>query len=441
MLALAAAFRQKGLKVATFKCGPDYLDPSYHSNVTGRPCHNLDTWMMGSRTVQEVFARHAAEADIALIEGVMGLFDGASPQSDQGSAAEIAKLLDAPVLMVWDVSGMARTFAALAQGIGSFDTDVRIGGHIANRIGSKHHLDLLRQALPQGLLGALPKRPDLAFPERHLGLVTAQNGGLDPQLVSTWVELAEEYLALDDILALARSAPALVRPVLEPRRPDLALSCRIGVAYDAAFHFYYAENLRLLEEAGAQIVLFSPLHDQTLPLDLDALYLGGGYPELYAESLALNEEMFAAIRAFAASGRPVYGECGGLMYLGASLRTLEGKEVPMLGLLPLRTRMESRLQALGYAEVETQETSLLGPAGTRFRGHQFRYSQLESEPEVQHLYRFRKRRGGEVIREGYARESVLGSYVHAHWASHPEIARHFVKAAYRARMALGLPSQ
>lgn len=436
VLALTAAFQKRGLRVQTFKCGPDYLDPTYHRVASGRTCHNLDSWMMGSQAVRKSFEHLTLDADLAIVEGVMGLFDGTSPRSDEGSSAQIAKLLEAPVLVLIDASGMARTFAALAQGLQSFDPALNICGFVANRVGSRGHLDLLRQAIDGApIVGGFPKRKDLALPERHLGLVTADEAILSPDLLNAWGDLCEEYFDLDQIWALAQAAPAWAEEKVSPLSDAMpaASRCRIGVARDEAFHFYYEANLRLLREQGAALVFFSPLHDASLPPDLDALYFGGGYPEVYAAQLAQGESMRQAIVDFAQAGRPVYGECGGLMYLGEALRTREDQSYPMLGLLPLEVQMHDKLQALGYTEVELQQESMLGPAGTRFRGHQFRYSSLTAEGQLDHAYRLRKRRGGAIENEGYARGSVLGSYVHAHWASNPEIPRAFVQKALERR--------
>jgi cobyrinic acid a,c-diamide synthase len=431
-VALARAFRARGLSVAAFKCGPDYLDPTYHARATGRPSHNLDGWMMGREASLATFARAATGADVAIIEGVMGLYDGASPTSEEGSTAELAKWLAAPVVAVLDASGMARTVAALALGLAGFDPAVRLAGVICNRVGSERHLSLLREALAAPpVLGGFPARGDLAFPERHLGLRTADEGVLPEAHLDAWGAAAEEWLDLDALLALARSAPPL-EAAAEPR-PSAPERCRIGVAFDEAFHFYYEDNLARLTALGARLVRFSPLHDRQLP-EVDGLYLGGGYPEEHAAALAGNAAMRDAVRGFAASGRPVYGECGGLMALCEAIRTRDGATWPMLGLLPGTAVMQERLAALGYVEVETRAPTLLGHAGLRLRGHQFRYSVLEGVPDDQgRAYALRQRRDGTPALEGYARGSVLGSYVHAHWSSCPEAAAGFVESCLRSR--------
>jgi cobyrinic acid a,c-diamide synthase len=472
-VALARALGARGLRVALFKCGPDYLDPTYHARAVDAPSQNLDGWMMGRDAVRETFAHAARDADVALIEGVMGLYDGASPTGEEGSTAEIAKWLDAPVVLVADAGGMARSIAALVAGFASFDADLRLAGAIANRVGSRGHLDLLRRALRSPpILGGLPRDAEHAFAERHLGLHTADERTVPTALLDHWGNLAGEWLSLDALLVVARSAPPLVAasmpplvaasmppfvaasmpaavaPTLPPAvstasanpstAPAAAASaprCRIGLARDEALHFYYADNLRRLTSLGAEIVPFSPLHDAALP-DVDGLYLGGGYPEAHAAALAANVAMRRAIAAFGRGGGPIYAECGGLMYLTQAIVTADGARHEMVALLPGEARMCTTLQALGYVEVETQAKTILGPPGVRFRGHQFRYSELSPEPrppEVEHVYSLRRRRGDDTRREGYRAGNVLASYVHAHWASNPRVAAELVESCARRR--------
>jgi cobyrinic acid a,c-diamide synthase len=415
-VALTHALRKRGLNVVTFKSGPDYLDPTYHTLASGRPSHNLDAWMMGREAVLETFCE--LPADIALIEGAMGLFDGASPSSNEGSSAELARWLDAPVLLVLDASGMARSVAALAHGFATFDPTIRVGGVFANRVGSAGHLALLKEACPL-VLGGMTKATTEQFRSRHLGLHAA-DASVDLQ---TWAERLVEHTDLDAILALASQAPALVRPT--PTQTTPTKRCRIGIAQDAAFSFYYPFNLRLLERAGAELVPFSPLTD-SLPA-LDGLYFGGGYPELHAPALSASRALHAQLRAF--SG-PIYAECGGLMYLSEAIVTLDGVRHAMAGLIVGEAIMQPKLSALGYVEVETAKDTLLGPAGQRFRGHQFRYSRFETrEPPGQ--YRLHTRRTGAIAHEGYGRDNLLASYVHAHWASNPALAEAFVRACAR----------
>ncbi len=438
---LIGALRARGLKVAVFKCGPDYLDPTYHYRAAGTRSHNLDGWMMGRDAVIDTFASVARNADIAVIEGVMGLFDGASPKAEAGSTAEIAKWLEAPVLVAVDAAGIARTLAAVVRGIRDFDPALNIRGIICNRVGSKGHLNLLREAVSiPPVLGGLPSTPAMSFPQRHLGLRTADERAIPDKLFNDWATQVTEWLDIDAILKVAREcAPLPCASRHSSRMAATSPRCRIGVAYDEAFHFYYEDNLRRLEQLGAVIVHFSPVHDSALP-EVDGLYLGGGYPEVYGNELSRNDSMRAAVRRFAAAGGPVYAECGGLMYLTRAIRTLDGQFFPMVGIIPAEAVMHNSLQALGYVEVETQQSSLLGMAGLRFRGHEFRYSQLLDVPEhVARIYTVRRRRGDHVYREGYHCGNVLASYVHAHWASNHSAAASFVDTCEQFRRQRSSP--
>jgi cobyrinic acid a,c-diamide synthase len=431
---LIAALRARGLKVAAFKCGPDYLDPTYHRRAAGVTSHNLDGWMMGRDAVLATFARASRNFDIAIIEGMMGLFDSATPTGDEGSTAEVAKWLGAPVLLVTDASGMARSIAAMAAGYAHFDRALNVAGVVCNRVGSRGHLDMLRMASAEvPVVGGLPGTPELAFPERHLGLRNADENAVPQRLFDVWGNLASEWLNLDAIISIARATPALDIEGSVRAPGDRNPSCRIGLAWDDAFHFYYEDNLSRLEERGAEIVRFSPTRDAILP-EVDGLYFGGGYPEVFARELSNNQRMLDAVRRFAKSTRPIYAECGGLMYLAEAIRILDGTSWPMAGLLPGVAVMSPRLQALGYVEVETRAPSILGPAGTRFRGHQFRYSILDDEggADLPHLYAVRPKWGGE-FEEGYTRENLVASYVHAHWASNPSIAEALVRACVNVR--------
>ena len=424
---LCRALIRRGLSVQVFKCGPDYLDPTYHQKASGKVVHNLDSWLMGPSAVLSTFTRNAAGADISLIEGVMGLFDGASPTDLSGSSAEVAGLVAAPIVLLCDASGMARTLSAVAKGFCSFEPGVAPSAVIANRIGSKGHLSLLQEAQLREapVLGGLLKRADIGFSERHLGLVAAQEGDHEASF-EAWADEVEAHCDVEALLALARTAPGLTFWTTE--LPVAASSCRIGIARDAAFHFYYDENLRLLEAAGARLVEFSPISDRALP-DVDGVYIGGGYPELHADALARNTCMRESLQAHARAGKPIYGECGGLMYMSEAIVDLQGRSFPMLGLIAGKAVMQTKLQALGYVEVQTRTASPLGAAGVHYRGHQFRYSVLEGATGTQ--LDLTVKRTGKSQAEGYGTNNILASYVHAHWASNPAIAHAFVASAAR----------
>lgn len=417
--AIGAALKRRGLELRLFKAGPDYLDPSWHEAVTGRPGRNLDGWMTGLDGVRDSLARGGRGCDLAIIEGMMGLFDGRSPTTLEGSAAELALHLMLPVVLVVDASGMARTAAAVVEGIARHVPGVRVAGVIFNQVGGPGHTQLLREAMaPTGIpvLGGLPRRPDLGLPERHLGLVSAA-ANPKPEWIPALADWAEAHLDLDALVALGAPLP---KPPPPPSAADAV--CRIGVAWDEAFHFYYADNLELLQEAGAELVTFSPLRDRHLP-DVHALYIGGGYPELHADVLSCNTTLLDDLKSFQ---YPIYAECGGLMYLGEAL-----DDRPMAGLLPLRTRMRERLVSLGYREVRTLVDTPLGPAGTCFRGHEFHHSELAEPPALAPAYITTGYRGEGP--EGWLRGNVLGSYVHAHFGSNPCLATGLVAAAVAAR--------
>jgi cobyrinic acid a,c-diamide synthase len=417
-LALTDALRARGLRVAVFKCGPDYLDPTWHTRTSGRACHNLDGWMMGPKGVLRSFAAGSADTDISIIEGMMGLYDGVAPGSDEGSTAELARWLEAPVVVVADASAVARTLAAVGLGLRALNPSVPLAGLFANRVGGAAHLDLLKEACRPHVpvVAGLAADAALHLPERHLGLHAALDGQ-----TPAWGKLLEQAGAVEPLLQIARGAPPLAISA-PPRRTGAAL-CRIGIARDEAFHFYYADNLQRLESLGAELVPFSPIHDAALP-PVGAVLLGGGYPELHAARLAQNRAMQESLRAF--SG-PIYAECGGLMYLCRSLTTLDGARHQMAGLLDGDAVMTPRLQALGYAEVETTRRTPIGPAGTRFRGHQFRHGTLSIPPSSIGAYRVKSGAAERV--EGFGDERVLGSWIHAHWAASPGCAESLVQAA------------
>lgn len=415
-LALIAHLRAAGLRVAPFKVGPDYLDPTHLARAAGRPCRNLDPWLLDGGTIAALFARATRgryAADVAIVEGVMGLFDGVEPTSDRGSSAEVAELLGLPVLLVVDAWAAARTVAAVVHGLHTFHPRLRLAGVLLNRVGGEAHAAMCTAAIGGALglpvLGWLPHDPDLALPERHLGLVRADDASLPLDRLA-----ARAVLHLDALLALARSAPALPDPPPLPLPPPPPRPVRIGVAYDAAFHFYYADALDLLEVMGAELVRFSPLADDVLPEDLDALYIGGGYPELYAAELSARPRLFAALRRHVESGRTLVAECGGLMLLGEALVDADGRRFPMAGLVPGTSRMLPQLR-LGYREAEVLRASPLAEMGWIVRGHEFHHSVLEPTPRTP-AYRWRNAPGVDGVVFG-PRGNALASYLHVHLAS------------------------
>lgn len=433
-LGLVCALKERGLRVQTFKVGPDFLDPSYLALASGRPCYNLDGWMSGRDYVKTLFARTTRDADVAVIEGVMGLFDGADATTLSGSTAEIAIWLDAPVLLVVSAQGAARSVAATVCGFVHFEQGIRIGGVVANHCGSAGHAELLADALRAAglpsLVGALTDGALPSLPSRHLGLVTANDHVLTNGTLRRFAQALEQQASLDAIMRLAKSGPALpeFRANIEERP---VATVRVAVARDEAFHFYYPDNLQALEAAGAELVYFSPLRDARLPEDCAGVYIGGGYPEVHGAELGSNQSMSESIRMFADAGHPVYAECGGLMYLSQGIETQDGNRHELVGLLPVWTRMLKRRKALGYVEATPLRDSLFATRGAVLRGHEFHYSELLS-PGVKDqqwvpAYTTRRRRNAEDAMEGFHRGNVLASYVHVHFASQPGAASRFVQ--------------
>jgi len=423
-LGLLRALTRRGLTVQPFKIGPDFIDPLHHAHACGRTSRNLDGWMLDAKTNLGRFARATADADVAIVEGVMGLFDGSEGSSEQGSSAEMAKLLGLSPILVIDASAMARSAAALVHGFASFDPDLRVAGVILNNVGSDAHAEMIRQAVAGSvpILGAIPHIPDLVVPERHLGLHLPHEARQD--YVQMLASLVDEHVDVAALLQAGRMARPTPPPATEPTAPRV----RVGVARDEAFCFYYPENLELLEQAGAELVAFSPIRDP-LPNDLDGLYIGGGYPELHAAELAANHSATKAVKSFCKRGGPVYAECGGLMYLGQTLE-LDGSTYELCGALPLSTRMPAGL-SIAYVEVNT--TGGLFGEGLTARGHLFHHSQIAGEPSADRCYTVQSARG--TSHEGYSAGNVLASYIHLHFSSAPELPAAFVARcrAYQER--------
>ncbi len=442
-LAILAALRERGRLVQPFKAGPDFIDPSHHREATGRPSRNLDGWMLGEDLNRSIFARAASDADLSIIEGMMGLFDGSSPVNDIGSTAELAKQLEAPVILVVDGSAMARSAAAMVAGYAGFDPAIRVAGVLFNRVGSDGHYQLLKAAVEQETavtpVGYL--RPDVALTitDRHLGLVMA----MEPEHSRLYQRLAMAALDtvdLDRIEALAHSSDTLPEAISPAVIKSPGGTIRIGVAQDQAFCFYYPDNLDLLEAAGAEIITFSPLHDDLLP-DVEMLYLGGGYPELYGAALAKNIAMRAAVRRFAERGGVIYAECGGLMYLMESIRDFDGFSHDMVGIFPAETAMQKPGLTLGYRTVECSRRSILGDVGATARGHEFHYSTLVAKGPLQYACALRDAAGLSKGQDGLMSGNVLALYTHLHFASQPTVAGSLVESARRAASYVSAPAR
>jgi cobyrinic acid a,c-diamide synthase len=445
-LGLLAAWQAQGRIVVPFKKGPDYIDPAWHALAAGSPSHNLDPFLMEGDQIVALVYRHSQAADALLIEGNRGLFDGLDAQGTY-STAELAKLLMVPVVLVVDCSMTTRTAAALVLGCQHFDPQVNLAGVILNQVARPRHEDILRSTIEHycnvPVLGAVPRLKCAVFPERHMGLVPPPEHRAAARAVQAAQDLAERYLNLTGLWEVASQAPPLpvatraLYPGAEPH-PQV----RIGVVRDAAFQFYYPENLEALEQAGARLIFLSALTDPELPPDLDALYLGGGFPETNAAALAHNASFRASVARAAEQGLPVYAECGGLMYLGQSLTTIQGESHPMVGLLPYDFLMGQSPQGHGYTILEVDGDNPYFPPGTRLKGHEFHYSRLQPEPGPEANLVFRMTRGTGISgqRDGFVYKNVLATYTHLHALGAPDWAPALVRQArqhQRQRMTGG----
>ena len=438
-IALTAALKKRGLTVQTFKVGPDFLDPTYLSMASGRKCYNLDGWMTGKKYARTLFEKQTRDADIAVIEGVMGLFDGSDAATSQGSTAEIAGWLNAPVLLVLNAKGVARSAAAMVKGYCEFEPGMDIFGIIANNAGSKRHESWLRKALASAslppLIGAVPKNAFPKLPSRHLGLVSADGDGFGHEIIDKLSLAIEQHADIDEIIKMLSIKKRKKENVIAGNG-NAAKRIRLGLAFDSAFSFYYPDNLEAMEAMGCELIKFSPIADDSLPENLDGIYIGGGYPELFAEQLMQNSKMLDSIRKFAQSGRAIYAECGGLVYLSQGVEMTNGIRYNFAGLLPVWTKMRQSFTSLGYVDIELTGNSLLGVSGGRLRGHRFHYSELMDNPakngDWNAVYSLKRRLSDEKTGEGYQNGRILASYVHAHLASRPESIESFITMCNRS---------
>ncbi len=430
-LALLSFLSQKSQKVQSFKVGPDYIDPMFHQRVTGRPCRNLDPVLTSEMYVQDCFNRHIHSVDYALIEGVMGLFDGASGRDDWASTAHVARLLKLPVLLVLDCSRLSRSVAAIAYGYKSFDPRIQLAGVVFNRVGSDRHLELLKDALEPlqlPILGVLRRQDNITIPDRHLGLVpTAEMPEMDA-LIERLADLGNSCFDWQRLLPLltppAQSGLGEVLRVEEKPK----ISIRIAIARDRAFSFYYQDNLDILQQLGAELVFWSPLDDVKLPENIHGLYFGGGFPEVFAQQLAENNRARESVRNAILTNIPTYAECGGLMYLSENISDFEGNSWSMVGILPTTTVMEKRL-TVGYRQAKALQDSPLVNAGKTVWGHEFHHSQLTLMPEkpLFETQGYDQKGQGKAVTEGWRVHCCHASYVHLHWGGCPEIPAQFLQ--------------
>ncbi|MBW4497958.1 MAG: cobyrinate a,c-diamide synthase [Oscillatoria princeps RMCB-10] len=448
-LSLLAALKRQGLNVQSFKVGPDYIDPMFHHYVTGRPCRNLDPVLTSETYVQQCFARHTSDAEYAIVEGVMGLFDGTPPPSlpvngerqDWGSTAHIARLLDLPVLLVIDCSRLSGSVAAIAHGYRSFDPRIKIAGAILNRVGSDRHLELLQDALQPlqlPVLGVLRRHDDITIPDRHLGLVPVAEMRNLNEIIDKLAQIGYNFFDWERLLPLLKidEKTAELQGYTQTDT-HLRLSASIcgsktkipiAVARDSAFSFYYQDNLDLLQQLGAELVFWSPLTDTGIPEGVCGLYFGGGFPEVFARELSANQSARETIRTAIQSGMPAVAECGGLMYLCQQIVDFDSHSWAMVGVLPVNAIMDKRL-TLGYRHATALQDSPLLSAGETVCGHEFHRSQLCATPTAP-LYQTRRYSQKVPVQpefEGWRTHRLHASYIHLHWGARPEMPARFLQ--------------
>ena len=433
-IGLIALLKKKGLIVQPFKVGPDFIDTGYHSMIAGRPSRNLDSWMMPEDYVKESFNKNSNDSDFAVIEGVMGLFDGLDSKGFEGSTAQIAKILNVPVILIVDAKSMAGSAGAVVYGFENYDKDVRIAAVIFNNVGSENHYKMLKEAVEHrckaDVLGYMPREKNIAIPSRHLGLVTADDNPISDEFIERLIALIEENIDVEKILSIAHSP---IHPFTHsPYDSEGSISAKtcagkkkvtIAVAYDKAFSFYYQDNLDILTEYGAELKFFSPLNDKHLPDNIDGIYIGGGYPEIYAKELEVNVSLRGQIKELAEGGMFIYAECGGLMYLTEGIIDLEGHRNEMVGIFPATAKMLPKRKVLGYVTVEAIDDSFLAQKGMTIRGHEFHYSEIDMPDTIKRVYKVAKASTGDEWFEGYTYKNVLTSYAHLHFGSNMEWAK------------------
>ena len=419
---IVAALAARGLRVHPYKVGPDYIDPGYLALAAGARADNLDTWLTGEETMKKIFVSASRGAGLSVIEGVMGLYDGGC--GGVSSTAAIAKALRAPVLLVIDVRSMGESAAAIAKGFRDYDPEVNLCGVIVNRYGSDSHRMMVTEAIERlgiPVVGAVPRDKAAEVRERHLGLLPVEEND-NREHIENVRRMIEPAINFDKLLELARSAPAL-EETETPRAAEKRV--RIAVARDEAFSFYYPESLAALE-AGAEIITFSPLHDERAP-ECDGLIFGGGFPEIFAAQLAANKTMKESVARAAAAGLPIYSECGGFMYLTREIKDFEGAAHEMCGIIPMSCKMNDRLRTVGYVTAKALGDTVIAAEGEELRGHEFHFSSAEPLGEIPNAFLFTKNRTGDTYPAGYATENILGSYLHLHFAGFPKAAARFVE--------------
>ncbi len=429
---LLSALRSRGLQVQSFKVAMDYIDPSYHTWITGRACRNLDGYLMPENAVREIYSHASEGADVSVIEGVRGLYEGYD--GDLGSTAQIAKLLKVPVVFVVDARSITRSAAALVKGYMDFDPEVQIRGVILNKVGSERHASKARSEIERyagvEVVGVIPRNDSMHLAMRHLGLVPVLEGktrheGFEERL-NRIREIVEEGLDIDRILEMAGEAEPLPEQETDLyKKSDLGEGVRIGLALDEAFNFYYRDNLEQMELSGAEVVPFSPVHDSALP-EVDGIYIGGGYPELYARDLSENQTMLNSLQRAHDRDVPIYAECGGLMYLAREIEW-DGERHEMSGLVPGKTR-RGNIRVVSYVHGRLAETCVLGPAGSKIMGHEFHHSEMVMDEDVKYAVRLERGTGIRGGWDGVVEGNMVASYAHIHSASYRGFPAEFIAA-------------
>ena len=429
-LGIMAALVKRGIKVQPFKIGPDFIDPSLHKLITGKTSYNLDLKMMGSKCCLKTFVEKSEGSEISVLEGVMGLFDG-----NKASSAETTKLLGIPVFLIIDAKSCAESAVAILNGFKSYDEELEIAGVIFNKIGSDRHKELIQKEIEKKcnlpVIGYIKRDSSFEIPERHLGLVMEDDKVLQGKSIETLITTIEHSLDLDLLLSKCRFPEAKDSLSAKKNRPTKAKNAtRLAIASDESFCFYYAQNIELMEEAGFEVVFFSPMYDSKLPSNTDMIYLGGGYPELHAEILSKNKTMLDDIKNNFERDIPIYGECGGFMYLCDSLIDLEGNVFQMTSIFPFQTIMNKRLRKLGYRKTKLLHDGFLGMKGDTLHGHEFHYSHV-----VENSFNKTSKQPAKLYSldnnsyEGYIHGSALGSYVHLHFGRTPDIVTKMYESA------------
>lgn len=428
---IMGALNKGDLVVKPFKVGPDYIDTQFHSYITGNPSKNLDAYLLEEKVIKNLFYKNLASGDIAVVEGVMGLYDGMGTKKDEGSSAHIGKILNLPVILIIDGRGMSSSAAAMVLGYKLYDPEVNIAGIIINNLSGEGHYKLLKEAIERdtgvSCVGYLNKNNDIQLESRHLGLVPCGEVPVLEEKIQEIVTMVEETIDIEKILSLSstieiKETPKTSKFLIEKR-------IKIAYAYDDAFNFYYQDNLELLKELGCDLVPFSPLKDNTLPKDIDGIYIGGGFPEVFGRRLEENQEMREEILKKAKEGLPIYAECGGFMYLTKEIETLEGDIYQMVGIFNGRGKMTKRLQHFGYCEVETQENSNFFKETINVKAHEFHRSMVEVE-DKDYIYHVKKRRNGEVVNDWYCgleKYNCIGAFPHIHFYSNIKFAKAFIE--------------